>query len=143
MSDIVLRILQRTPVIALLHQVTCCVLCVGLSALAVGLGARLPNLRETSPAKIAAGFGGTLNLILGALFVVMVTLATAVPCCFWVISHNRQVTTNLHSLDLAMRMHVGGAQSVLVGLALTLLLGVGVTVAALRTGFRAFRHLEF
>ena len=31
------------------HQLTCLLLCLGLSGIAVGLGARLPNLREQSP----------------------------------------------------------------------------------------------
>ena len=33
-----------------------------LTALAVGLGALLPNFREDNPAKIVSGFGGTLCL---------------------------------------------------------------------------------
>ena len=38
-----------------IHQSTCLMLCLGLSGIAVGLGARLPNLREQSPSRIAAG----------------------------------------------------------------------------------------
>ena len=34
----------------------------GLSGISVGLGARLPNLRETDPSKIAVGFGGHAQL---------------------------------------------------------------------------------
>ena len=37
----------------------------GLSGLSVGLGAIVPNFRETDPSKIAVGFGGTLNLVAG------------------------------------------------------------------------------
>ena len=39
------------PALIVLHLLTCLMLCVGLSALAVGMGARMPNLRETSPSK--------------------------------------------------------------------------------------------
>lgn len=142
-SDTVLRIVQRTPVIALMHQITCWVLCTGLSALAVGLGARLPNLRETSPAKIAAGFGGTLNLILSAIFIVVVTLATAIPCCFWVVRQRPYVPTNMDIHGLVSRLDLGSTRSVALGLAMTVLLGVLVILMSLRAGFRAFRQLEF
>ncbi|HTN74290.1 MAG TPA: hypothetical protein VL096_03555 [Pirellulaceae bacterium] len=83
LSDTMLRVVDRTPVVAAIHQLTCLVLCLGLSAMAVGMGARLPNLREPSPSKIAAGFGGTLNLILNMFYIVAVTMATAIPCYYW------------------------------------------------------------
>src|SRR6184192_2767387 len=38
--------------------------CFGLCGLSIGLGARLPNFRERSAARIASGLGGTVNLIL-------------------------------------------------------------------------------
>jgi ABC-2 type transport system permease protein len=43
--------------------------CIGLSGLSVGLGARFPVFGERNPARIAAGFGGTVNLIISMLFV--------------------------------------------------------------------------
>ena len=56
------------------------VLCMGLSGISVGLGARLPNLRETDPSKIAVGFGGTLNLLVSLVFIFAIVTALAVPC---------------------------------------------------------------
>ena len=47
--------------------------------IAVGLGAKMPEMRELSPSKIAAGFGGTLNLVLSAMYIVAITVLTAVP----------------------------------------------------------------
>src|SRR5262249_61389076 len=47
---------------------TIAVLAVGLSGVSVGLSAFLPNFRESDPSKIAVGFGGTLNLVAGLLF---------------------------------------------------------------------------
>src|SRR5262249_17365341 len=47
----------------LLHGLTVAVLSAGLSGLSVGLGACMPNFRETDPSKIAVGFGGTLDLV--------------------------------------------------------------------------------
>jgi len=41
-----------------------------LTALAVGLGALLPNFREDNPAKIVSGFGGTLCLVVSFLYIV-------------------------------------------------------------------------
>src|SRR5207248_6317316 len=62
-----------------LHLPTIAVLAVGLSGLSVGLGAIVPNFRETDPSKIAVGFGGTLNLIAGLLYLVLVLALMAAP----------------------------------------------------------------
>ncbi|MGI9241697.1 MAG: putative ABC transporter permease subunit [Verrucomicrobiales bacterium] len=43
---------------------------VGLTALAIALGTLFPNFRETNPAKIVSGFGGTLCLIVSFLYIV-------------------------------------------------------------------------
>jgi ABC-2 type transport system permease protein len=137
LSDLMLRIVQRTPIIAAIHQLVCWVLCIGLSALAVGLGARLPSLGEPSPSKIAAGFGGTLNLVLSTVFIITAVLCTAVPCYCW-----------LEAQRAGLR-HVGpwwalGTTPLLViGIATTVLLAGCVTVVPLWIGFRHFRELEF
>ena len=60
LSDLMLR--MGTAMIAL-HMGMVLVLCLVLSGISVGLGARLPNLKESDLSKIAAGFGGTLNLL--------------------------------------------------------------------------------
>ncbi len=39
----------------------------------------MPDLRAHSPSKIAAGFGGTLNLVISAGYIVLVVLLTALP----------------------------------------------------------------
>ncbi len=54
-------------------------LCMGLSGIAVGLGAKMPDLRETSATKIASGFGGTLSLVLSSVFIVTIVVSAAVP----------------------------------------------------------------
>ena len=77
-----LRIPEQLPWILPIHLLICAALCSGLSALAVGLGARFPDLKENAPAKIAAGFGGTLTLILSALYVVGLVVITALPT-YW------------------------------------------------------------
>ena len=64
LSDLMLGI---SPLVVAIHQLTCLLLCVGLAGIAVGLGAKMPDLREESPSKIAAGFGGTLSLVISAV----------------------------------------------------------------------------
>ena len=46
-------------------------ICVGLCGLAVGLGAGLPMFDQKSPARIANGFGGTVNLIASVALVTL------------------------------------------------------------------------
>jgi ABC-2 type transport system permease protein len=43
----------------------------GLNAIAVSFGALFPNLKETNPAKIVSGFGGTFCLITSFLYIVV------------------------------------------------------------------------
>jgi ABC-2 type transport system permease protein len=54
---------------ARINLMICLGVCIGLSGLAIGLGARFPVLHQRNPARIASGFGGTLNLIASMLFV--------------------------------------------------------------------------
>jgi len=135
LSDGMLRV---SPLVLGSHQLTCLVLCVGLSAIAVGLGARWPNLREQSPARIAAGFGGTLNLVLSTLYILVVVLLTALPCHFYLAAgQGSGGAAEAGSVHWWLRL------SLWIGIAGSLLLGVLGTVMPLRIGFRAFRRLEF
>lgn len=68
------------PAIVVSHIVLIFVICAGLSAISVGLGAKMPNYRETDPSKIAAGFGGTLNLVVSLLFLLITIGAVSLPC---------------------------------------------------------------
>jgi len=142
LSDIMLGIMQYSPFVAAIHQLTCWVLCIGLSAIAVGLGARLPNLRELSPSKIAAGFGGTLNLVLSAVFIVSVVLATAVPC-YYLLDARENGAATAESASALMRWFGPGTTGMVgLGIAVMLLLGAVATIAPLRLGLKAFRELE-
>ncbi len=51
----------------------------GLTALALALGALLPNFREPNPARIVSGFGGTLCLITSFLYILLSMAALAIP----------------------------------------------------------------
>jgi ABC-2 type transport system permease protein len=61
--------------------VTVSLLSVGLTSLAVGLGAIFPDFRQDNPARIANGVGGTTNIIL-SLFYIGAVLALALPPTF-------------------------------------------------------------
>ena len=133
LSDFMLQIVQRTPLIAVIHQLICWSICIGLSAIAVGLGARFPNLREPSPAKIAAGFGGTLNLVVSAIFIIVSVLVVAIPCYFWI---ERSPERAVEGFKL------GSASMMLAGLTASLVLSILVTAIPLRIGLTAFRKME-
>jgi ABC-2 type transport system permease protein len=63
----------------LTHAVAMAFVCVGLTGLAVGLGAVFPNYREANPSRIVSGFGGTLTLIVSIVYVVVIVALIAVP----------------------------------------------------------------
>ena len=131
LSDTMLGV---APAVLAVHVLACVLFCIGLSGIAVGLGAKMPNLRDDSPSRIAAGFGGTLNLILSTVYVGTIVLLTAVPCHFYLaadgLGHWRVPQERLGQL-LAL------------GLAASIVTGALATIVPLRLGFRAFRKLEF
>ena len=99
----------------------------------------MPNLREQSPARIAAGFGGTLNLVLSTIYILAAVLLTSLPWHFYVAGESGR--------NAVMLREVAGLQSwlqlwLIAGNAGSLLLA-GVAVAApMWIGIRAFRRLE-
>ncbi len=137
LSDFMLQIIQRTPWLAVIHQLICWSLCIGLSATAVGLGARFPNLRESSQARIAAGFGGTLNLVVSAVFILVSVIVAAVPSYYWV----EQLRDGTR-LGTERWLALGSTSGMVFGLLASLLLGALVTVIPLVIGLRAFRKME-
>ena len=86
----------------------------GLNAIALSLGALLPNFREGNAAKIVSGFGGTLCLIVSFFYIISSVAILTIPA-----AAERTLTKNLsadkaHLLELAS---IGGV------LLLTLLTG--------------------
>jgi ABC-2 type transport system permease protein len=137
LSDVMLGV---PPLIVASHQLTCLILCFGLSGIAVGLGARLPNLREQSPSRIAAGFGGTLNLVVSTAYILVIVLLTALPCHFYLAAVQAQAAGL--GYDVA-RLQGGIRFWFLGGTVVSVLLGGIATVVPLVIGFRSFRQLEF
>jgi ABC-2 type transport system permease protein len=114
----------------LVHLLTVLALALGLSALSVGLGALLPNFREHDPSRIAVGFGGTLFLLLGLVYLLVTTLLMAGP-------YHALLLLGLPLEQIARSPWVYAGP--VLGL-----VGAGLTVRwILRLGQRAFDRLEF
>ena len=143
LSDFMLRIPEHSMMIVLVHQLTCWSLCAGLCGLAVGLGARFPDFRESSPSKIAAGFGGTLNLVLSAMLIIVTVAATAVPICCWVEATGRLADPAWKQSFAYVYLGLGSVWGVIWGSAIALGLGLAGTIVPLYLGFQAFRKIEF
>jgi len=114
-----------------LHVVTVAMLALGLSGLSVGLGATMPNFRETDPSKIAVGFGGTLNLIAGLLYLLLIIALMAAPYHVLIM------------LKMNPMLDVGHVAMVSAGVAAGLLVGLAAVVIPLRMGIRTLREMEF
>ena len=122
-----------------LHEFCCLLLCLGLSGIAVGLGARMPELRESSPAKISSGFGGTLCLVISSLYIMVVVIVAAVPTHLFLLSRTLGTTVITPDGFLAW---AGGPWGAAASLAIISLAGIAATAVPLRLGLRAFRRLE-
>jgi ABC-2 type transport system permease protein len=131
LSDLMLQV---PPLVVWIHQLTCLLLCVGLAAIAVGLGATMPNFRETSPSKIAAGFGGTLNLVLSALYIMLIVVLMALPCHFYV-GKDLWDAVNLSPERLRIWLYAG--------ISAAFVAAAVATIVPLRRGLRTFSQLEF
>jgi ABC-2 type transport system permease protein len=114
----------------LLHVLTVAVLALGLSGLGVGMGACLPNFRETDPSRIVSGFGGTMNLLVSLVFLLAVLALMAGP---W---HVQEALGDEANAALFRWLLPAGA---LAGLAA----GAAAMVVPLRMGVRALREMEF
>jgi ABC-2 type transport system permease protein len=137
LSDVMLNISLFTIAS---HQLTCLLLCVGLSGIAVGLGASLPNVREQSPSRIAAGFGGTLCLVVSTLYILLVVLFTALPTHFLLAA---QITGEGRAVEEQAAMIHYLQMWMLAGTLGSVALGIFTSAVPLAVGIRAFRRMEF
>lgn len=135
-SDAMLRL---PAWVAAVHAVAAVGMCLGLSGIAVGLGAWMPNLRESSAAKIAAGFGGTLALVLGALLVVVVVLATAVPTQLAILASHGQLAGGGW---VGILQRLGTGPGVAAGVTVAVAVSAAAATIPMALGFDAFRRLE-
>ena len=108
-----------------MHLLAACLICFGLTGLAVGMGALFPVFGESDPSKIVSSFGGTLTLILAVSYVLITVSVLALPCHWHFVTH----TVDAHWI-------VGGIIAATVFSALT-----GCVPMIL--GARAFDRMEF
>jgi ABC-2 type transport system permease protein len=114
-----------------LHAATAAGIALGLSGLAVGIGAMLPNFRETDPSKIAVGYGGTINLLAGLLFILTEIALMAGPYHIHAMVWPDEAASTLFVFI--------GATCAMVGL----LLSAQATFLPLRWGRNALEVMEF
>jgi ABC-2 type transport system permease protein len=134
LSDLMLRM---GPAMILLHVGMVAILCFGLSGISVGLGARLPNLKEDDPSKIAAGFGGTLNLLVSLVFICAIVTALAVPCHLYFLGQEHPESTRL------ALSHAGFRFWLTLAILASLAIGAIGTILPLRIGIKSFQRMEF
>jgi ABC-2 type transport system permease protein len=127
-SDLMLRM---PATIVLLHAVTVLLLAIGLSGMSVGLGAALADFRETNPSKIASGFGGTLNSIVGLLYLLAIFAVVSGP---WHLAM---------MFDSATELTPAGVATVGAGVLTGLVIGFIALIWPLRLGIHTIRRREF
>jgi ABC-2 type transport system permease protein len=135
LSDLMLGI---PLAVMLIHELCCVMLCLGLSGIAVGLGARMPDLRESSPSKLSSGFGGTLSLVLSATYIMVVVSVAAIPTHLFLAMH----VLGSGTAGQGFLAWASGWQGTVASLVLVVTVGALATALPLRLGIKAFRKLE-
>ncbi len=128
------------PLLIVEHQGTSLLLCLGLSGIGVGLGARLPVLNEQSPSRIAAGFGGTLNLVISTLFIVLVLSLATLPCHVYLARQVEPVVLlggDYAPFQIAIRTWL------VAGTLASLAVSAAAALVPMWIGMRTFRQQEF
>lgn len=129
--------LRMGTMMTVLHMAMVAILCLGLSGISVGLGARLPNFKEDDPSKIAAGFGGTLNLLVSLVFIATVVTSLALPCHLYFVGQDES------GIGSGLLSQTQFGFWVTVAIASSLIVGIIATVVPLRIGIRAFNRMDF
>jgi ABC-2 type transport system permease protein len=124
--------LAMPPAVVFLHASTIGTLALGLSGLSVGIGACLPNFRETDPSKITMGFGGMLNVIAGILLLLVLVTLMAAPAHLVLARAPDQALALTDLLWWVWAPHLVG-----------LVLGLAAAIVPLRVGVRTLRAMEF
>ena len=123
------------------------IICFGVSGIAVGFGARFPELGETDPSKIASGFGGTLNLITSLLFIMFVIATMALPCHLYSMTLEIESGFNTaHDLNIKETSGISFEQFrlwLIVSMVASVGIGVIATFWPMRIGIKAFEEREF
>lgn len=127
-SDIVLGL---DPVVIVLHLLVIIYLSLGLSGLSVGISAILPNFRETDPAKIVLGFGGTVNMLIGLGYLILIVVGMCGP---YHLTRVMQTVTGQQDFPWV---------TMSIGLAISTVICFFATYLPMRAGFRNLNQIEF
>ncbi len=128
------------PLLMAQHQGTSLLFCLGLSGIGVGLGARLPVIAEQSPSRIASGFGGTLNLVISTLFIVLVLALTTLPSHIYLA---RQIEPAFSFGGELLPWQIAVRTWLIVGSLASLGVGALAALLPMWIGIRTFRRQEF
>jgi ABC-2 type transport system permease protein len=139
--------LSLEPLLLGLQLVSMTIICFGVSGIAVGLGARFPEMGETDPSRIASGFGGTINLLTSLIFIVFIIATMALPCHLYSLtleieeglSQGRDLNIERSSGISLAQFRVGLIISMMISIAV----GIFMTLWPMRMGIRAFERREF
>jgi len=113
------------------HIWTTLIASLSLCALGVGLGSYFPNFKETDPSKIAAGFGGTLNLVISLfLLILLVGLISGI----WHANHLGENYANPSP---------SGFLVILLGVVLGTIIGLLAALIPMAAGAQFLRSREF
>jgi ABC-2 type transport system permease protein len=139
--------LSLEPLLIMLQVVSMIIVCFGVSGIAVGLGAKFPEMGETDPSKIASGFGGTINLLASLIFIVFVIATMALPCHLYSLTLEvEQGLSQGRDLNIAASNGITLEQfrvGLVISMAISILVGIAVTLWPMRIGIRAFEKREF
>lgn len=124
-------LLKVQPILMWMGIVTIIGLCLSLAGLSVGIGAQYPNFKAENVARIAAGPGGILFMIVAQIFVGVVLLIEAGPV-FLVVRAEYQ-RRSLESWEWSV---------IVGGVALALLANVLGAVIPMRRGAAALKTLD-
>jgi len=128
-----IRAIELPPTVGLSLIVSTIAVCFGLCGFSIGLGARLPNYRERSAARVSSGLGGTVNLV-ASMGLVMCSMALTGYLCWRLLVQARlSDSETIRGMD-AVGLLITAGQVVL---------GVGSGLLAMRIGVRHFTREEF
>ncbi|MBY0585554.1 hypothetical protein K2X85_00140 [bacterium] len=139
--------LSLEPLLIMLQVVSMIIICFGVSGIAVGMGARFPEMGETDPSKIASGFGGTINLLVSLMFILFVIATMALPCHLYSLTLEiEQGLSQGRDLNIAASSGITLEQfrlGLTISMIVSLLVGIIATLGPMRMGIRAFERREF
>lgn len=123
--------------LTVLQSITCIFLSLGISGLTVGLSAVYINLKDSDPAKIVSGFGGTLNLVLAIFYLVAVTLMEAV------VSYMVHASISKNEKLYWLTQLAGENSLVFIAGFIVILLSFAVCYIPMFLGIRKFETMQF